>query len=47
MLPINNVDETLGNIEIGRIVDEVSGGARGEIAKIIRDSNNLITAIYH
>ena len=46
MLPINNVDETLGNIEIGRIVDEVSGGARGEIAKIIRDSNNLITAIY-
>ena len=46
MLPINNVDQTLGNIEIGRIVDEVSGGARGEIAKIIRDSNNLITAIY-
>ena len=46
MLPITNVDETLGNIEIGRIVDEVSGIARGEIAKIIRDSNNLITAIY-
>ena len=46
MLTVSNVDETLGNIEIGRIVDEVGGGARGEIAKIIRNNLNQITNIY-
>ena len=46
MLTVSNVDETLGNVEIGRIVDEVGGGARGEIAKIIRNNLNQITNIY-
>ena len=29
----SNVDETLGSVEVGRIVDEIGGNARGEIAK--------------
>ena len=46
MLTVSNVDETLGSVEIGRIVDEVGGNARGEIAKISRDNLNNITRIY-
>jgi hypothetical protein len=46
MLDVSNVDETLGNISIGRIVDEIGGGARGEVAKIARDDLNNITRIY-
>ena len=43
---VSNVDETLGSIEVGRIVDEVAGTARGEIAKIVRDNQNNITRVY-
>ena len=46
LLNVTNVDETLGNISIGRIVDEIGGGARGEIAKVIRDGSNNVTRIY-
>ena len=46
MLTVSNVDETLGSVEVGRIVDEISGAARGEIAKISRDGNGNITRIY-
>ena len=46
MLTRSNVDETLGSVEVGRIVDEISGAARGEIAKISRDGNGNITRIY-
>ena len=46
MLTISNVDETLGSIQVGRVVDEIGGNARGEIAKISRDSNNNITRVY-
>ena len=43
---VSNVDETLGSIEVGRIVDEIGGNARGEIAKISRDGQNNITRVY-
>ncbi len=46
MLSVTNVDETLGSIAVGRIVDEIGGGARGEIAKISRNSENQITRVY-
>ena len=43
---VSNLDETLGSIEVGRIVDEVSGTGRGEIAKIVRDNQNNVTRVY-
>ena len=43
---VTGLDETLGNVEVGRIVDEVGGTGRGEIAKIVRDNQNNITRIY-
>jgi len=46
MLEVSNVDETLGDISVGRIVDEIGSGARGEIAKIARDNSNNITRVY-
>jgi len=46
MLTVDNVDETLGTIEVGRIVDEISGTGRGEIAKIVRNNAGIITRIY-
>ncbi len=46
MLTVSNVDETLGAVEVGRIVDEVGGIAKGEIAKVSRDNLNNITRIY-
>ena len=46
MLPVDNVDESLGNVEVGRIVDEIGGNAKGEIAKISRNNLGQITRIY-
>lgn len=46
MLEVSNVDETLGDISVGRIVDEIGSGARGEIAKIARDNSNNVTRVY-
>ncbi len=43
---VSNLDETLGSIEVGRIVDEVSGTGRGEISKIVRDNQNNVTRVY-
>ena len=43
---VTEVDETLGTIEVGRIVDEVVGNARGEIAKVVRNGSNVVTRIY-
>ena len=43
---VTGLDETLGNVEVGRIVDEVGGTGRGEIAKIVRDNQNNITRVY-
>ena len=46
LISIQGVDETLGNIEVGRVVDEVGGTFRGEVAKIVRDSQNNVTKVY-
>ena len=46
MLTVSNVDETLGEVEVGRIVDEIGGGARGEIAKVVRNGLNVVTKVY-
>ena len=46
MLLVDSVDETLGNVEVGRIVDEVAGTARGTIAKVVRNNLNVITRVY-
>jgi len=46
MLLVDQIDETLGNIEVGRIVDEISGTGRGTIAKIVRNSLGVITRVY-
>ena len=46
MLVVDSIDETLGNVEVGRIVDEVAGTGRGTIAKIVRNNLNVITRIY-
>ena len=45
-IAVNQVDETLGSVEVGRIVDEISGTARAEVAKIVRDNQNNITHLY-
>ena len=47
MLQVSSVDESLGAIEVGRIVDEVGGNARGEISKVVRQqSDNVVQRIY-
>jgi len=43
---VTNVDETLGSVEIGRLIDEIGGNASGEIAKIVRNDQNQITRLY-
>ena len=42
----NSLDQSLGNLEVGRRVDEVGGNAYGFIAKIVRDSQNNPTKVY-
>lgn len=46
LLPISNLDETLGDIEVGRIVEKIGGGGAGTIAKIVRDGQNNVTRVY-
>ena len=46
LLPISDLDESLGQIELGRIVEKIGVGAAGTIAKIVRDSNNVVTRVY-
>ena len=46
MLTVANVDETLGSIEVGRLVDEIAGNARGEISKVVRNNQNIVTRVY-
>ena len=46
MLQVSSVDQTLGNVEVGRLVDEISGTGKGEIARIVRDNTGAITRLY-
>ena len=45
-LDVTNVDETLGTFAVGRTIDEIGGNASGEISKVVRDGNNVVTRIY-
>ncbi len=46
LLNVTLPDESIGQFEVGRYVDEVGGTARGEIAKIVRDNQNAVSRIY-
>ena len=46
VLEVTNVDETLGNVEVGRIVDEIGGNAKGEVSKIVRNNQGVVTRVY-
>ena len=46
MLTVNQVDQTLGEVEVGRIVDEIGGNAQGTVAKVVKDNTNQVTRIY-
>ena len=46
MFQVENVDQVLGDVEIGRTVDEIGGNGRGEIAKIVKNGLGQITHVY-
>lgn len=46
LLPISALDESLGPIELGRIVEKIGGGGAGTIAKIVRNEQNQVTRVY-
>jgi len=46
MLDVTGVDETLGQIEVGRIVDEISGTGKGEVTKVVRNGLGVVTRVY-
>ena len=46
MLQVENVDQVLGDVEVGRTVDEIGGNGRGEIAKIVKNGLGQITHVY-
>ena len=46
VLDVENVDETLGSITIGRTIDEIGGNATGEISKVVRNGSNVVTRVY-
>ena len=45
-LDVTNVDETLGTVVVGRTIDEIGGNASGEISKVVRNGQNVVTRIY-
>ena len=45
-LDVENVDETLGTVAVGRTIDEIGGNASGEISKVVRNGSNVVTRIY-
>ena len=46
VLNVENVDETLGTISVGRTIDEIGGNGTGEISKVVRNESNVVTRIY-
>jgi len=46
MLPVSDVDETLGQVQVGRIITQIGGSSRGEISKVVRNQQNIVTRIY-
>lgn len=46
LIELENLDQTIGSIEVGRIVDCISSTAKGEVAKIVTDNLGNPTKIY-
>ena len=46
LLPVEDLDETLGSLQVGRIITEIGGSARGEIAKVVRNEQNQVVRVY-
>ena len=46
LLEVSNLDETIGEVQVGRVVDCISSTAKGEVAKIVKDNQGNVTKIY-
>ncbi len=46
LIELENLDQTIGSIEVGRIVDCISSTAKGEVAKIVTNNLGNPTKIY-
>ena len=46
LLYVRNVDETIGQVEVGRRIQVIGGNAGATISKIVRDSNGNVVRIY-
>ena len=46
VLNVENVDETLGVISVGRTIDEIGGNATGEISKVVRNGDGVVIRVY-
>ncbi len=46
MLPVGNVSETMGNVEVGRLIEKVGGNATCEVAKIVRNGSGIVQRVY-
>ena len=46
MIPVSTTNELLGRIEVGRFVEVIGGNSRAEIAKVIRNQNDIVERIY-
>ena len=46
LVDVSNLDQSLGNVEVGRTLIKVGGGGEAEVVKIIRNNFNVITQLY-
>ena len=46
LIAVSNVDETFGDVEVGRYIEVAGKDIRAQIAKIVRDGQNTIQRIY-
>jgi hypothetical protein len=46
LLIVTNPDESLGTIEVGRIVEVIGGNGRGEVAKVVRNNSGIVERVY-
>ena len=46
LIEVANLDETIGSVEVGRVVDCISSTAKGEVAKIVKNNQGNVTKIY-
>ena len=46
MIPVGNVSESMGAVEVGRQIELVGGNATCEVAKIVRNGSGLVLRVY-